>query len=216
MRNARMMKLAVLMLWGSAAAMATIVFGNTANDTGNTFFYSANGASELGDQIHLGGTDRSATTAEVQFFNQGSAGTFDAILRLYQVGSPVGAQLGGSFSVTGIATAGGDVLNVTFNSLNLVVPDDLIFTVALNNVSSGVDLGLDMFEPPTIGSSDNTFMIAKQGSSFTQLGTCGQPQPTPCVNTFFELDATTVPEPGSILLTLLALPAFALVRKRLR
>lgn len=202
-------KLAALAVFANAAAMASnIVYSNTTTDMQDTVFYSAGTYSELGDQIHLDGTDRLASSAVVQFYNNGAAGTFDATLRLYQVGSPVGAQIGNDFVVSGIAAGGTAVFNVTFLALDVTVPNDLIFTFSVSNASANMDIGVDMFEPPTVGSSDNQFMIAKRGS-FSQFATLSE-------NVFFELDATTLaaPEPDSI--AMLACGAIFLLAARKR
>jgi len=64
-------------------------------------------------------------------------------------------------------------------------------------------LGLDMFEPPTVGSSDNTYMIAESGGIYSQL-------PTSNENVYFQLSATAsaaAPEPCSLALLLTCLPA---------
>ena len=62
-----------------------------------------------------------------------------------------------------------------------------------------LDLGVDMFEPPVVGSSDNTFMIAAtSGPVYSQIpsfGSLGQPE-----NVYFELSGTTAPESSSLML----------------
>jgi hypothetical protein len=172
----------------AAEASAGVVYSNTLTDTLDTVFFSVGPYSGLGDQVLLAPGDRFATGANVQFFNNGEDGTFDAILRLYQVGSPVGAQIGSDFTVAGISAPALGVFNVAFDTANTVVPDELIFLVYLTNATAGLDLGLNMFEPPTVGSSDNTFMLRDAGG-FAQLGTNAE-------NVYFELDAST-PEPGT-------------------
>jgi hypothetical protein len=210
----------ISLLWMSllapAALHATLVYSDTTTDTLNTVFYSTGPYVEIGDQIALASTQRSANSATTQFFNNGgSAGTFDATVRFFQVGGPVGSQIGGSFTTTGNSIAAGDVLNVSWALGGVVLPDNLIFTVSVSNLTAGLDLGLDLFEPPTVGSSSNKFfIIATSGPSYSQ-GSQGNNQD----NIFFSLDASpgsTIPEPGTMLLTLLALPAFALARKRLQ
>jgi len=179
----------------SNLAFGTIVYSNTTTDTGDTLAYAANGFTQIGDQIMLAGpaSDRYATSGTVQFFSDGGAGTFDATLQLYAVGAPVGAQIGSDFNITGISAPAGDVVNVTFDLGGILVPDNLIFVVSVANFSAGVDiLGVDMFEPPTIGVSDPTFAIANDGTGLSTVG-------TPNEDVYFELQATT-PEPGSLLL----------------
>lgn len=219
MKNGMIAKLAALALFGSAAATAAnIVYSNTTTDTIDTVLYSLGPYAELGDQIHLAGTDRTATLAVAQFYNIGAAGTFDAILRLYDVGSPVGSQIGSSVTVTGISAPGGcpgacpaNGFNVNF-VLNTTVPTDLIFTLAIANASMGTDIGVEMFEPPGTGTSNNQFMIGRQGGIFSQLATLSE-------NVFFELDAITasgVPEPSAFVMLGCGLVCLLAARKRLR
>jgi len=191
-----------LLLLIAAAAQGATIYSNTTTDTLDALAYAANGFTQIGDQLTLAGTDRLATLATVEFLNNGSAGTFDATLLLFNVGSPVGAQIDSDIVLTGIVAPAHDTFNVSFNLPNLLVPDNLIFTVAVANASAGVDIiGPELFEPPTIGSSDNTFAIANNGSAFIQT-------PTRNENVFFELQATSVPEPSTALLGFAALILF--------
>jgi hypothetical protein len=196
----------VLLILGRACTTAwagtTLLYDNTTTDTMDTVLYSIGPYTELGDQIHLVSPGL-ASQAEVQMFNDGSAGTFDAELDFFQVGNPVGSEIG-SFALTGIASAGSDVIDVNFDlGAILNVPQDIIFTVSVSNLSSGVDLGLDMFEPPTVGSSDNTFMIAESGGVYSQL-------PVNNENVYFQLSgtaSTSAPEPSGLALLLICVPA---------
>jgi hypothetical protein len=136
-----------------------------------------------------------ATGANVELFNNGAAGTFDVELDLHSVGSPVGSLLG-SFTQTGINSVGSDVIDLSFNlGGGVAVPQNLVFVVRVSNLSSNMDLGLDMFEPPTVGSSDNTFMIAESApNNFFEI-------PTNNENVYFQLSgdiANGVPEPSSV------------------
>jgi hypothetical protein len=201
-----------LCLLPSASFCSTIIYSNTTTDTGDTEAYTINGFTQIGDQLALAGTARLATLATVQFFSDGSAGTFDATLRFFAIGpnsgTPVGSQLGSDFVLTGISAPSNNVVNVPFSLSNLAVPDNVIFTVQVSNFSSGVDInGLSMFEPPTIGSSDNTFAIANTGSGFIQTPTANE-------NVFFELQGVDIPEPVTTGLAGSALLAFLLLRRR--
>jgi hypothetical protein len=190
---------------------STAVFLNTTTDTADTLIYSNLFVTQFGDQIHLAGTERVATFALVQLFNQGDAGTADVTLRLFNVGAPVGGQIGPDFVQTGVAVSG--VTNVGFNLPNLAEPDDLIFTVSFGNQIGGVNIvGLDMFEPPTVGSSDNTFGIGFDGTNFNTYPTNGFDSSLN-ENVFFELDANS-PEPGTLGLVAAALGIAAVVRRR--
>lgn len=188
---------ALLILGCVPGARATILYDNTTTDTLDTFLYSLGPPyTALGDQIHLSSTG-TANQAEVEMFNNGAAGTFDAELDFYNVGSPVGSLLG-SFDLTDISSVGSDVIDLTFDlGAGLTVPQDLIFTVSVSNMSSNnMDLGVDMFEPPTVGSSDNSFMIDESGGVFSQLGTNSE-------NVYFQLSGTpsaSTPEASSLTL----------------
>jgi hypothetical protein len=202
-------------LLAAAALQAAPVYDNTTTDTLGTVVYSSGPYSEIGDQIHLGGTDRLGNSATAQFYNLGVDGTFDATLNFYSVvdsASGVGGLLG-SFVASGIALLGGNVGEVSWllNGLNL--PDDLIFTVTLGNLSQGVDLGLTVFDPPTIGTSSGSFLIVNGGSGFAQASTGSGTD-----NIYFRLDASdpnAIPEPGTGgLLILAALAGFAIRLRR--
>jgi hypothetical protein len=184
-----------------SASADAFIYSNTSTDTGHTITYASGPYTEIGDQITLGPGSRFATLATVQFYNDGSNdGNFDATLMLFDVGSPVGSLIASSTVTQVYAPLGGiSGFNVNFPNLNVTVPDNLIFTVSVANLTSGLDLGLDMFEPPTIGSSDNTFAIFNQ-SGYTQI-------PTASENVFFQLQSA--PEPSAVLLLAAGLCAFA-------
>jgi hypothetical protein len=195
----------VLLILGcayTARAETTVLYDNTATDTGDTVLYSTGPYTTLGDQIHLLSPGL-VSQAKVQIFNNGNAGTFDAELDFFQVGDPVGSLLGSS-DLTGIGSAGADVIDMTFDlSTMLNVPQDIIFTVSIGNPTAGMDLGVDMFDPPTVGSSDNTFMIAESGGTYSQL-------PVNSENVYFQLSGTasvSAPEPSSLALLATCVPA---------
>lgn len=194
---------ALLVLLACApGASGELLYDNTTTDTLDTTLYSVGPYTALGDQIHLisAGT---ATQAEVEMFNNGAAGTFDAELDFFDVmpGAPLG-----TFNLTGLTSVGSDVIDMTFNlGAGLAVPQDLIFTVSVSNTSPNMDLGVDMFEPPTVGSSDNSFMIAEISGMYTHLATNSE-------NVYFQLSGTaTAAAPEVSSLTMLAAGMLALV-----
>ncbi len=202
MKRSLMPALLILSCVYTARADTTIFYDNTTTDTMDTVFYSIGPYTALGDQLNLVSSGL-ASQAQVQMFNNGSAGTFDAELDFFQVGDPVGSELG-SFHLTGIVSAGLDVINMTFDlGAILDVPQDIIFTVSISNPSPDMDLGLDMFDPPTVGTSDNTFMIAESGGVYSQL-------PVNNENVYFRLSgpgSAAAPEPCSLALLIICLPA---------
>lgn len=199
----------LLALFGGTAR-AAIVYSNITTDRGDTLAYAVNGFTQIGDTITLAGTDRYATQATVQFFNAGTnSGTFSATLRLFNIGSPVGSQIGTDYVLDLIAAplSGQTGFNVAFTVPGVLVPDDLIFTVSVSNQSSGVNiLGLDYYEPPTIGSSNSATAIANTGASFITASST--------YNLFFELQAETVPEPATIGISAAALAGLLLLRRK--
>jgi MYXO-CTERM domain-containing protein len=195
-------------LFALVPAYGIPVYNNTVTDTQSTLPYGFTTSTQLGDRILLAGTERYATLATVQFFNIGASGSFDAALRLFNIGSPVGSQLGSTYTVTGISALANDAVNVSFSFPNLLVPNELIFTVSVANESGVTIFGVDMFEPPVVGSSDNTFAIGFDGSSFNKISTQSE-------NVFFALDASaTSPEPST--LALAAAAGLFLIRRRAR
>lgn len=205
--------LLALQLASADAARAAIVYENATDDTFLTAVYSAIPANEIGDAIQLDGAERLANRASVQFFNLGLAGTFSATLNFYQSGAPVGSLLG-SFLQDGIAIDEFGLLTVDFTNLNLLVPTDLVFTVAVSNLSQGLDLGLNFFNfsGPTVGASDPGLFIIEDGN-FTEA-LASDPDGG---NLYFVLDATApaaVPEPASFLLFSGGLAGLFLLRRK--
>ena len=213
-----MMKLSMLFagLVAATALQAAPVYDNTTKDkdTGDTVFYSPSSLTEIGDQIHLAGTERIGNRAKVQFYNGGLDGTFNATLNLYSVvaNSPnVGALLQ-SFASLNNAIGGGITGEVVWSLGGLALLDDMVFTVTIDGFSSGVDLGLTLFEPPAIGSSENSFLIVRNSSGFAH-DTTGSGHD----NVYFLLDASspnTVPEPGTGGTVMLAMLSLFAVRAR--
>ncbi|MBY0505039.1 MAG: PEP-CTERM sorting domain-containing protein [Bryobacteraceae bacterium] len=198
----------VLALASASYARAEIVYNNTTTDTFDTYLFSVYGANMLGDAISLDGLARSVSSASVQFYNNSinSNGSFSATLRFYNTGSPVGAQLGPAYTLNNLAIGAMSILTATFSNLNTTVPNNLVFAVSVSNVSPGLDLGLTAFNPPTVGTSDNSALILQIGSTFST----GAPL-SGSGNLYFRLDA--VPEPGTLALSVVAL---AYVAARLR
>jgi len=207
-----LLSFALLMFCAPGARADTLLYDNTTTDTLDTVLYSTGPYVALGDQIHLisAGT---ANQANVQMFNNGAAGSFDAELDFFNVGSPVGSSLG-SFNLTGIPSVGSDVIDLTFGLGGLTVPQDLVFTVSVNNMSPNMDLGVNMFEPPTVGTSDNSFMIAATaGPALSELGTNSE-------NVYFQLSGTSgvseAPEVSSLTLLGTGLLVMGLSARRSR
>ena len=190
--------LALALATASGATAGSIVYDNTTTDTFGTIFYSTGPYQQIGDMVTLGGTGRNLTGATVQFFNNGGAGSFDAVLRFWNPSAPVGSQIGSEYQVTGLAIDSGVTQNVSFSLTNLLVPVNLIATVQILNASTGTDLGLDLFDPPTVGSSDNTQLIVNDGTRFSTSS-----EAAGSGNLYLQLTAdvgTTTPEPSTAIM----------------
>lgn len=186
---------------------AGLVYDNSTADSGDSVFFSVGPYTEIGDRITLGGTNRLANEATVELYNGGSDGNFNATLRFYLPGSPVGAVLG-VFSLIDLFAASGSVFQITFTGLNLTIPDEMIFTLAVSDADSGVDLGVNLYDPPgSIGESATNFLIVRDGT-FSALPAGVNS------NVYFQLDASEVPtadvpEPSTVILTAAALCVLA-------
>jgi hypothetical protein len=195
-----LLPIALLTLGCGFAARGDLLYDNTTTDTGDTVFYSIGPYTALGDEITLASAG-TAGLAQVELYNNGDAGTFDAQLNVFNVGSPVGSSLG-SYDADGVNSVGSDVIDISFSlGAGLSVPQDLIFTVTVSNESPNMDLGVDMFEPPTVGSSDPSFMIAQSNGVYTEIGTNDE-------DVYFQLDSTSeavAPEASSLTLLLAGL-----------
>jgi hypothetical protein len=196
----------LLALSSASGAFAGLLYDNSTTDTGNTLLYSAGAYTGIGDQIHLAAPGN-AVSALLQMWNDGAAGTFDVALQVYQVGAPVGAQVGGTFTLTNVASTGKDIINLDFALGGLALPQDVIFIATVGNATGDMDLGLNMFEPPTLGSSDNTFLIVGDASGFSQAASASE-------NVFFQLSDSAAPEPSTFTLLGAALAAAGLWRSR--
>jgi hypothetical protein len=186
-----------LALVSVSGAAASIVYDNTANDTGGTIFYSTGDYLQIGDLVKLDGVDHALTGASVQFYNNGEAdGTFDAIISFWNPDAPVGGLLG-SYETDGLSINGFDVATAPFTIANLSVPDTVVVSVQIVHASEGMDLGITLFDTPTVGSSDNTqFIVYSDGGFQTTQTEAG------FGNLYLQLSATTLdtattPEPST-------------------
>ena len=200
--------LLLLVTLAVSSQAAQIVYSNIDNDSFDSIAYSLGPYTEIGDRILLGGTARLGESAEVQFYNLGLDGTFDAILRIYDVGSPIGAQRGGDFLAPAVNAPAAGVISLAFQLGGLTLPDELIFTVELQNVTQGVDLGMNLFDPPgAVGKSSPRFAIFRDTNFSEEAAGANS-------NFYFYLTANdaqvaSIPEPSSFALTVSAFLAIA-------
>jgi hypothetical protein len=150
--------------------------------------------------------------AKAQFFNIGTAGTFDATLQFFQTGSPVGIQIGTDYTVTGIDINDFGYADVIFPLPGITLPDNIVFMLSASNLSSGVQLEVELYGPtPSVGSNTAGSAIGLNGSSFSVVDTTGIGGGNP----FLVLQQT--PEPGETVLIgsgLLAMAAYLRRRRK--
>jgi|GEM_PF-1482824 len=199
---------ALLLSLAGAASHASPVYVNNAVDTLTTVSFSS-GYVQIGDQLRLtaaGELDSLVT----QFFNLGEAARFDATLTFYRADTLT--QIGPSFTEQGISIDAGQSLNVAFSQLGgLSVPEEIVVMLSIGNLVGNGDLGLNLFDPPTWGSSSNQSFFVNTGAGLVEDSTFQGID-----NVYFEINATTrsVPTPGT--LWLVFGPAVAALRWRPR
>ncbi len=190
---------------------AAPVYDNTSVDTLTSVMFSS-GYAQLGDQVQLAAPSHLASL-ETQFFNLGDDTAFDATLRFYMTGTLT--QIGSSFTLTGLFIGAGKSLNVLFSNLGgLDVPVDVIAMLSIGNLSGNGDLGLNLFDGPTVGSSSNQSYFADTGAGLAEVSTLSGVD-----NVYFLISAEStpnedMPEPSTIYLVLALMPALVCLRQR--
>ena len=141
----------------------------------------------------------------MEFFNRGTAaGTFSAIMQLYQDGSPAGATIGSPVQVNGLAIARNGFLVVDFALPELLVPNTVVFGVSVSNLVGALDLGLNAYRGP--GGSNGAPAIGTSNLAEVFTGTSLSRGPTSATvgNLYFRARANAastnaIPEPASLL-----------------
>lgn len=212
------MKLHSLLLLFVLPVSADQVYSNVTTNTGFVDLFTINGITEAGDQIALDGAGPSWTLTSALaalYNNSANSGTADITLRIRDFsGNTLGSVVTTStlFNVPFAANAQ-TLLN--FNGLTGTVNRDLVWTLLVIGGGAGLDLGLEVFTPPTTGTSDDTYAFWNTGSGLAPYssGFGGD-------DYFFRLEATpqtsVVPEPGTWALVLVPAVLAVLHRKRFR
>src|SRR5262249_29628794 len=148
-------------------------------DLGKT--YSPGNGVEFGDQITLAGTDRTVTDFKFQYFLGGVASGHTALLRFYANDGlpiskplPVGwavdaAILGSLLSTNTVLTLGDGFQTAEAEGFSVTVPNTFTWTVTFNGLTADQTAGLQLYDPPLVGSSFLDFWQNSGGTWNTYL-----------------------------------------------
>jgi PEP-CTERM motif len=208
--------LILLALVGASSSLPaqTVVYDNTTTSLHNNFPLLPgwrNQSAEVGDEIWLGGTDRTVVGLELLFWYRGSdTGTFDARIRFRPVdeNERPGDPIYSSDLFLAMPAVGG-MNEYNFAIPNIVVPNRFVWTIEAFNRQGLIDeLGPAYFNPPTVGWSDDFFWQSDLGSEWINYSWGGDPYAN------FAATLTAVPEPSSTFLVAVGLAT--LYRRRNR
>jgi hypothetical protein len=201
-----MKSLLSLLLAAAATLSADTVYSNVSANGGFVDLFGINNILEAGDQISLNGSGPTWTLNSAiasLYNNSGDSGTANVTLNIYSFsGMSLGALITSS-TLNNVSFNPGAATQMTFNGLGGgPVGRDLAWTLQFTG-GVGLDLGLEIYTPPGVGTSDSNFALWNTGSGLNQYssGFGGD-------DYYFALDATpsgvsTVPEPSSAWLMVL-------------
>lgn len=207
---------------GASAIYADPVYNNGVSYTGE---YLNPGPNEVGDEIILGGTARTPTTFEFEYYGLNFSGNEQFEVRFYLNN---GASLGNNtflpstvFYDSGVQTLLPPVDPSNRNTYLLdissittsdgLLPDRFTWSVQYFGVSGGETVGVSLYNPPVVGISENDYWF-NNGSTW-ELRTNNVAGTA--INFGAILSASAVPEPSTYVLAILGgICGFALVSRR--
>jgi hypothetical protein len=170
MRTKPLVAVALATTSALASIQAATVYDNSVNDL-NQRFISNN--LEIGDQVTLTGTDRLLSLFSLEFFATGLGGGEMARVRLYANNGVVwnstpGINVPGSVlydsgtfpilsstprSTMEFSVADGQIPN------NVILPNSFTFSIQFSGIAGAESAGVDLYNPPTSGSSFNDYWL---------------------------------------------------------
>lgn len=165
------LKLAAGCLLLAASARAANVYLNNSpgSDLGAGINYISNDLVEAGDQITLLPGTLLLDLVTIEIFNSDGTDTIsDATLRLYQVNSGVLGPMITNLTLNGMTFTNGASTTLSFNFAQVAIPNELVWTLEFSN-NAGLELNL--YNPPTVGSSDPTTAWFRPSSGSLMLDT---------------------------------------------
>jgi len=203
-------------LLSSQSARTEIVYDNSVNDWVSGY----SSTNEFGDQIKLAGTSRTVSKFTFEYFGVGAdtGGTATVTLRFYLndvlsggyygPGTPLWTSDPFTVSPTGRSTLIYDP-NIFIGKDGLSA-DEFTWTVQFTDLTGGGTWGLDIYSPPTVGSSYNDYW------EFDALGEWLLKTNRFDVPMNFAARVEAIPEPNAVVLGLAGALAILLFRASLR
>lgn len=201
----------LLLVAAVGSLQAGVFYSNITTDTGYTDTFISNGLVEAGDEILFGpATSVWATTVTTALYNSGSSGVGNVTLRVYSVDDleNLGPQIYFA-TLSGVSFSANSVVPLIFSNVNTVLPSRIVWTLSYASADS-IAPELMSYDPPTIGSSDNSTVWWDSGSGLA-LTTTG----FTTENYYMEVSGEAVPEPSPIVMVAGGFAILAFYKHRL-
>lgn len=199
--------LATFALLSAASAIpslhAEFVYNNSTGDL-NTRLSA--GTYEIADEIILGGTGRLATQVDLQYYAQGLSGGETLTVRFYHNDGGTYSNGGPQYQLPGTLFYTSNPLSIA-NTLrntivlqdssgngalpdNMILPDRFTVSVQFSGITAGENVGVDLYNAPTIGLSESDYWLNDVGNGGWQ------PRTNATTPLNFGMRVQAVPEPS--------------------
>lgn len=177
---------------------AEIIYRNNTGDLASTFTQPLE---EVGDEITLGGANRTLTNFTFQYTAYNFSGNIQGRLRFYYNNAALGAP-GTTFFDSGIfnlnvgtsATNNTLIFDSDFGAGLLIPTNSFTWTIRFSNLAGGERIGPSFYDPVTVGENHPTFWVntndTPSGWVLRQNGTTNN----------FGAQLEAIPEPSTVVL----------------
>ena len=190
-------------LLGSTHGFASIVYDNSTTSLNRSYAPAANGV-EFGDEIFLGGTDRTITDFRFETFTSANPSGNETAQIIFRLNNGTALSSGRNAPGTelarspvfdlGKAIAGANESHLWSGISVALGADSFTWSVVLNGIDAGEQVGLALYNAPTVGLNYADFWQNNGGTWGTFLIDNG------AVAANFAARITAVPEPGTLAL----------------